>query len=390
LSKGLTRSLQRELNSFFSEVQETDYSISEVTKGALTHARKKLKPEAFKELNQDALRSFYQGAPWLKWRGHRLLACDGSTVVLPKHPTTKEEFGVHGFGSKADSENCIATISLLYDVLNLTSLDSQMGKYVTSERELLDNHLGQATFQDQDLLLLDRGYAGIALMHELQQKGVAFCMRLTDNWWNEVCLMVEKGEKDKLVTFKLPAQYRKQMKLEGKEASDICCRIVIIDFPDGAKEVLCTSLTDTIEYEYECFKELYHYRWRVEESYKLLKCRASLEVFSGKSAQAVKQDFFAKVFMMSMCAILSFPIDQKVKAEYNATVHKYEKQINRTNALSIVKETWLGLFLKRLFYVPLAAIDDILAKTCDIVRPNRTFERKKRPKRPPSMNYKQL
>ena len=390
MSKGLTRSLQRELNSFFSEVQGTDYSIAEVTKGALTHARKKLKPEAFKELNQEALRSFYEEAPWRKWRGHRLLACDGSTMVLPRHPTTENEFGLHGFGSKADSQNCIATISLLYDVLNLTTLDSQLGKYVTSERELLNNHLAQITFGNQDLLLLDRGYAGIALMHELQQKGIAFCMRLTDNWWKEVRQMVEKGEKDKLATFELPALYRKQMKTEGKEANNINCRIVIIDFPDGSKEVLCTSLTDTIEYEYECFKELYHYRWRVEEDYKLLKCRASLEVFSGKSAQAVKQDFYAKIFMITMCAILSFPIDQKVKAEYNAAVDKYAKQINRTNALSIVKETWLGMFLKRLFYVPLAAIDDILAKTCDIIRPNRTFKRKKRLKRPPSMHYKQL
>ncbi|WJK47556.1 hypothetical protein QNM32_27820 [Chitinophagaceae bacterium DXS] len=180
------------------------------------------------------------------------------------------------------------------------------------------------------------------------------------------------------------------MELKGIPANDVSCRIVIIDFPDGSKEVLCTSLTDTIQYEYKCFKELYHYRWRVEEDYKLLKCRASLEVFSGKSAQAVKQDFYAKIFMITMCAILSFPINQKVKAEHNAGVNKYAKQINRTNALSIIKETWLGMFLKRLFYVPLAAIDDILAKTCDIIRPNRRFDRKKRLKRPPSMNYKQL
>ncbi|WP_369332766.1 IS4 family transposase, partial [Danxiaibacter flavus] len=215
LSKGLTRSLQRELNSFFAEVQEADYSVFEVTKSALTHARRKLKPEAFKELNQEALRTFYEEAPWLNWRGHRLLACDGSTMVLPRHPTTEEEFGVHEFGSKADSENCIARISLLYDVLNLTTLDSQLGKYITSERELLENHLAQTTFKNQDLLLLDRGYAGIALMHELQQKGVDFCMRLTDNWWKAIREMIEKGEKDKLVTFKLPAQYRKQMELKG-------------------------------------------------------------------------------------------------------------------------------------------------------------------------------
>ena len=41
-----------------------------------------------------------------------------------------------------------------------------------------------------------------------------------------------------------------------------------------------------------------------------------MEAFTGKTAKAVKQDIFAKVFMMTLCAIYAFPIEQKVKKEY--------------------------------------------------------------------------
>lgn len=390
LSKGLSRSLNRELNSFFGEVQQSEYSIAEVTKGALTHARRKLKPEAFKELNQEGLKAFYDGAPWLKWRGHRLLSCDGSTLVLPRHKSVIEEFGEHGFGSNADSKNSIATVSVIYDVLNLTTLDAQMGGYTTSERALLDQHLSQTQFLANDLVIFDRGYAGIGLMYELQQQGRAFCIRLTDNWWKEIRLMIEKGEKDKIVTFPLPAKDRHLAEKYNTNVKEVTCRLVVIELEGGVKEVLCTSLLDQQQYEYECFKELYHCRWQIEEGYKLFKCRASLEVFSGKTAQAVKQDIFAKVFMMTMCAILSFPIEQKVRTEYKEAATKYRKQINRTDALSIVKETWVGLFIKKAIHIALRAIDNIVSNSTDIIRPNRKFERKKRTKRPPSMNYKQL
>ena len=63
------------------------------------------------------------------------------------------------------------------------------------------------------------------------------------------------------------------------------------------------------------FVNLYECRWKIEEGYKLLKARVELENFSGKTALAVKQDFFAKIFMMSLSAILAFPIEERIKKE---------------------------------------------------------------------------
>ena len=62
------------------------------------------------------------------------------------------------------------------------------------------------------------------------------------------------------------------------------------------------------------FKELYHHRWSEEEAFKLLKSRVELEDFSGKTAKAVKQDFHAKILMMTLCAAFAHPIEEKVRS----------------------------------------------------------------------------
>ena len=70
--------------------------------------------------------------------------------------------------------------------------------------------------------------------------------------------------------------------------------------------MLATSLLGEQTYPSTCFKHLYHLRWGVEEGYKREKCRLEIENFSGLSAHAVKQDFYAKLFVLNLTAILSW------------------------------------------------------------------------------------
>ena len=108
-------------------------------------------------------------------------------------------------------------------------------------------------------------------------------------------------------------------------------------------EVLCTSLLNSNEHPIEEFQALYHLRWNLEEAYKLLKSRIELERFSGKTALAVKQDFFAKVLIMSLCGIYSHPIEEKVRQEYKQDQdRKHPQKINRTSALAMTMELVVG------------------------------------------------
>lgn len=389
LTQGLTRSIQRELNSFYQKLQNTDFSIQYVTKGAFSRARAKLKAEAFAKLNEVGIKSFYQNAPYRTWNGFRLLAVDGSTAVLPKHKTVTEEFGITNFGPYADSPRSVARTSVLYDVLNLTVLDGQIDKYDISERELARRHLAVVN-RESDLLLFDRGYPSLPFMFELQALGINYLIRMRDDWWLEVRKMLKEGEREKEVTFTLPASEKELLKKYNTKNNKIKCRLVAVELADGSTEVLCTSILDKQVLPYECFADLYHFRWNIEEAYKLFKCRIHLEAFSGKTALAVKQDFFAKIFMMTTTAVLAFPVEERIKKECENNGRKHHHKINRTNALSMVKEITSKAFIQKIIQPAIEAFDKILKATTEIVRPNRKFPRKKLKKKPPSMNYKQL
>lgn len=80
----------------------------------------------------------------------------------------------------------------------------------------------------------------------------------------------------------------------------------------------------------------------------LLKSRIELENFSGKTAIAVKQDFYTKVFLMTLCAAYFHPVEMKVREEYKADAdRKYDQKINRTNSISMAKNIIQILFCKK-------------------------------------------
>lgn len=381
--------MQRELDQFYKEVTGSDFKVRKVTKGAFSTARSNLKPEAFVEMLDNVNQTFYTQAPYWQWKGFRLLGVDGTRLMLPNHPTIIEEFGTHSFGPNADRKRSVALASMMYDVLNLVTVDAQIAPYASSERNLLYKHLPKA--KQGDLLLMDRGYPSIVLLFMLKAQGLDFCIRMKEDWWLSVKDFTESGEKERLVQFSLPCKDKEKLK-EYPEFMDkeITCRLVCVTLENGDKEILCTSLTDTDKYPWECFSDLYHLRWNEEEGYKLFKARAEIECFTGKTALAVKQDFFAKMFAMSYCAILAFPVEEKVRKEYNKDKNKHPQKINRTESISMFRDIAIGLFIKRNIKQALSAFDDIVANTREIIRPGRTFERKKRPKKIHYMNYKDL
>lgn len=389
ISRGVKSSLQRELDAFYKEVKGEDFNIRKVTKGAFTQARAKLNPTAFIELNENVNNTFYSGAPYHVWKDMRILAADGSRLVLPNHESVKEEFGEHGFGPQADSKRSLAMVSFLYDVLNMVTVDAQIAPYTSSERDLLYKHLKKV--KSDDLLLLDRGYPSISLLFLLHAMGIEFCMRMKEDWWLKVKEFKESGETDRLVTFSLPKKDRELL----KEYPDVinkqlCCRLVSVDLGNGEKEILCTSLTDAEKYQANEIAELYHFRWGEEEGYKLFKSRVEVEQFSGKTAWAVKQDFYAKVFIMSLCAVLAFPIEERVRQETLESSNKHMKKINRTSAISLLSLLTVGFFIKKVVPNALNAFDSIVEKTTEIIRPGRKCARNKRPKKLYHMNYKPL
>lgn len=391
----LNRAVQRGLDSFFKKLDSSDYTIRKATKGAFSQARSKLNEWGFIRLNEIAVDTFYDKADYYTWNYFRLLAVDGTRLMLPNHPTIKDEFGECSFGPNADSKRSIAIGSMLYDVLNQITIDAQLSPYKNinnkkgSERALLEKHMPK--LKEGDLLLLDRGYPSLALFFQLKAQNIEFCVRMKGSWWKDVRYFRESGEKERIVTFTLPDKDRKKLEGYPTTSNPIKCRLVRVELDTGEIEILCTSLIDTNQYPHEQFKELYHFRWNEEEAYKLLKSRIELEDFSGKTAKAVKQDFHAKIFLLTLSATYAHPIEERVRKEFKADEsRKHNQKINRTNAISMTKDILVGVFIKQQYEKALKAFDDIVYNTREIIRPNRKNERKHHQEKPYSMNYKRL
>jgi hypothetical protein len=386
--------LQREMDSFFRETEEEEFSIRKVTKGAFSQSRKNLAPEAFLKLNEIIWRDFYNEVDYLGYHGHKLLAVDGTFLNLPDHESIREEFGTRGTGRGRlrGKKQSMCLLSMLYDPVNYLNLDVQTDHMDASELQLLLRHLNQV--EKGDILLLDRGYPARYMFSILQSKGSHFIVRMKPNWL-PVKEFLKSRKQDIIITMEVPdgdfERYRQQFPLMKKTVK---CRLVKVLGEDGKQQVLCTSLLDTAKYKLAELGELYRIRWGIEEGYKMYKARVQVEAFSGRTAIAVKQDIYAKAMMMTLCAALAFPIEERVVKEYEADqkkgLVKHPHKINRTFAYWSTKGILIGMFIKRLVRSALAAFDKQVEANTEIVRPGKRNPRPKKPPRHYYMNYKDV
>jgi hypothetical protein len=297
-----------------------------------------------------------------------------------------------GRGKKKDLPKSMCLLSALYDPVNYLTLDVQTGPTDGNEQDLLLKHLPKV--ERGDILLLDRGYPATALFAGLQSSGIHFTVRMREHWL-PVREFRASRKRDTIVTLTVPDKYYDSSQEQFSSMKrEVKCRLVKITLENGEEEILGTSLLDNAKYKLPELGELYHIRWGSEEGYKMFKARVQVEAFSGKTATAVQQDIYAKVMMMTLCAALAFPIEEKVIAECNADKRKgnikHSRKINRTFAYWSTKCILIGMFIKRTVRLALAVFDKQVAANTEIVRPGRHEKRKRRPPRLYQMNYKDV
>lgn len=371
ITSSIQSSLQRELDRFFTALNNKAVTERFVTQSAFSQARKKIKPEAFIEMNHHSINDFYFRNDYKKWHGFRLIGIDGSEVFLPKTEATRQFFGEYTTNFMKGTV-VLARVSKAYDVLNKISIDAELVKREIGEHTLANEHLKYLS--TGDLCLLDRGYPSFDLFKNILEKEVHFCSRLPISNWRVAQDLVASGEKEIIAEIEPGYQIRKKYKEQNIPIEPITCRFIYTDLPGGEKEVLITSLLDTAKYPHELFKELYHLRWEVEESYKKDKHRLQLENFSGKTVLAILQDFHANILMSNLTAILSSQLEKEIREKTNRSI-KYKYQVNFTTALAKVKEMLPKFFSGKNIRELLEKLIRMFVSNLVPVRPNRSFKR---------------
>jgi hypothetical protein len=274
-----------------------------VTASAYSQARYKLKHTAFIELNEEAVvKTLYSDNDYKTFWGFRLLAVDGSKLLLPNSDDVREEFGSIGWtDGKTDQQqgdHPYALASVLYDVLNRVAIDARLGKAKAYEVDLAVEHLAHT--QAGDLLIMDRNYPSYRMLAELTQHQRDFVIRCSAASFKEARQMLKgEGSDSQIVTLTPCAEQLREIKRLNLPLS-LKVRFVRVRLSTGEWEVLVTRLLDETRYPSAEFLELYGLRWGIETFYGLLKTRLGLENFSGTGAEAVKQDFHATVYLSGL------------------------------------------------------------------------------------------
>ena len=344
-----------------------------VSKAAFSKARKNLSHTAFIELNRQLVDDYYrQHKNIKKWRGFRLCAIDGSYFRLPNEPDIVEEFGLHK--GKSSAKSCSMGISsMYYDVLNEIAIDSCLSPSRSSERALASEHLRHA--DKDDLVLLDRNYPVFWLYAQMQSQGLHFCMRVRDNIDTLYKEFKQSGKKECIVEVAPNANSKKICKEKGLSITPIKLRLVRVDLKDEV-EILATNLLDKQQYSAAIFKELYHFRWSIEEGYKRQKLWLEIENYSGKSALSVKQDYYGKIVSLNLTSIIARESQMAVESKHKGRLLKYK--VNFAQALSKMKDNVVLLLLNVNLKERIQQLIGYIASTIEAVRTNRHFARKKR------------
>jgi hypothetical protein len=331
---------------------------------------------AFIELNEAAVVGtvYADNDYWTFW-GFRVLAVDGSKILLPDTADVRAAFGTIAYANgmpDSAGERPYALASALYDVLNRVAVEATLGQATAYEVDLAVGHLART--HPGDLLVMDRNYPSYRMLAELTRHGRDFVVRCSAASFAPARRMLAgEGPDSQVVTLTPCAGQAPEIRRWGLVQA-LRVRFVRVRSSTGEWEVLVTSLLDETRYPIEGFLELYGLRWGVETFYGILKTRLDLENFTGLTAEAVRQDFHATVYLTGLEAILT--ADAQARLDMKKTLHP--QAVNRAVSFNAIKHHALDLLCSDLSSAALCERLTALFLTSPTTdRPQRNPPRKK-------------
>lgn len=311
----------------------------------------KMQHGAYIELNEELVKGFYSDQEYKQFKGYRLLAIDGTRIILPNRKSIIEEFGLAENGGKTIP---MAMSSTSYDVLNQIVVNTYLEQYKTDERTLAGRHLDkirELTPAVKDIILMDRGYPSMYLFTKMVTFGYDFIVRCNDtSFIKEVREFAQSNEADKIIEVDLTTELRKYnaalQKLEGKP-DRLRLRVVKIKLTSGLTEYLISSLTDKTKMTKNDFKELYHFRWGEETYFNYQKNVLEVENFSGRTPETVRQDYYAKILSSNIGSLMIEEAQEEVdeRTSKNDQLKNDSYKVNRSVATGIFKDELIELLL---------------------------------------------
>ena len=392
----LSKSLSIEITKYLQR-----FGQSIVSKQAYSKARYKVSHQAFIELNETFVTSYYSQGEYQLFRNrYLLLAADGSDYELPWQPDIIEEFGTHDNGQ--GQPKCLSKGVNIWDVVNQINISSSFGTYRKSEKAYFKdawkstlNLLDEAKFKAKKLLLLDALYPQFALMARLSTENTDFIISCGASFCREVIVFMKTQKEE--ATLVIPIFSDSDRKSVFKKQypnliipQEIKVRVIRLRLENEPDRCLLISL-GLKEFDSKEIQQIFLMRWGQETSFRFDKSRSEVENFASKKGEGIYQEFYANLFANNLTQLLiqdaQLLLDEKQKSKNN----KHHYYINQSVAKGLMKDE-LPVLLHQLEDTDKFCnrmIELFLKNTVPRI-PNRSFPRQRKHKLKFSMNYRRI
>jgi len=319
------KSLQLELDDFF-KLKGGDVNIR---KQSYSEARLKILPEAFMKLFYHIVEGFYKNDNYKKYRGYRLSAIDGTKLEINNSEVLRNAFG---FDENSTTKVARAMASVIYDIENDKMIAATIRHNKTGEREIaieLIEKIKEFGLKN-DLILFDRGYPSTDLISYLEELGIKYLMRVSTGFL-KVIVETEGEDQD--------------VEIIDKNGNKIKVRVARFMLNSGVEEILITNLSRD-EFVVEDLKVLYFKRWGIEVKYNEIKNKLEIEDFTGNNPIAVKQDFYAAMYLINMVSLAKAEANEVIQTKNEEKVLKHEQKVNTNILIGKLKNSFVAMMLE--------------------------------------------
>jgi hypothetical protein len=381
------KTLSVELDRFFED--ELKDPLGSCSVSAFCQQRSKLDYLFFLLWNEVLVSSFYHyGAQQTKrWRGYRIIACDGTAVSLVGTEALSKYFG----GQSNPKGSFTGAKALLhYDVLNKLFIRAHFATYRTGELPMAYPAIEK--MGTDTIAIYDRNFCNFKMvaLHSWAEEPRRFVIRAKESH-KFIAEFIRSGQLSQEVNMIATPSAIKGLKACGFIVtinSKLRVRLVRVDLLNGNVEVLITNLWESEGYGHELFKDLYFMRWSIETGISVLKNLLCLESFSGQTVLSIKQDFYATIFTANLASVIINQTQDQPPGQLLTTsttmgrpkTRNWPMQINMNKAAARVKEMIVPLFLADTPEVILETLFRYFRKHMLPVRKDRNFIRKRKNK----------
>lgn len=347
------------LDDFWEEARAAGIAIpgdGAPTAPSFCNARKRLRPEVLLALLGIVVERLLREHPARR----RYFAVDGSRLNVQRSDELWRTCGGNnGSGSPQ------VQISVLFELTLEVPLHVDVGPFDSSEREQCLAHIPH--LRAGDVLVLDRGYPGFGLLHEIQRRRIDLVARVaTSSTFPAVERFVASGCLDADIEIAPTASFRRTH--PAQPLRPLRLRAVRLAAPDGTPIVILTSLPRAA-FSRRKIAELYRRRWRIEEHFRLLKSDFfGSAQFHAKSFAGVKQEIFAQALHLAITRLLA---SAATSADHTCTALA-AAHLHLKDALHVVSRYLVELLLSR---------DDVRVEAI-LQRFRQRMRRRARPPRP--------